>query len=157
MDRVADSLAKDRKPAKSINMTYWLTIILTIITITCAILKTLDFMIVVAHSGPTFVFYIMMSQVLQRTTIAFQYITFFVAITVVVKYTKRLNALITRVQERVQFNDVDSNVKNIIKKEKIQEWAQMYLDLANSCEKVSLCFGRQVLANRNGIAFKTNV
>lgn len=148
-DRLAAFFKDERKVVKPINVTYWSTIIITIVTVACAILKTIDFTIVFTNRGGAFVFFVIMTQVILRTTIAFQYITFFVAIALVVKYTKRLTESIKRVERIARCYDMDVEDKNMIKKEIIQEWAQVYLDLANCCEKVSLCFGRQVICKQN--------
>lgn len=92
---------------------------------------------------------IFVSQVLIRITIVFQKIMLFVVIIIVVRLTKCLNSLVSAVQERVC--SVGSDGQCLITKLRIQGWIDLYRELTNCCEKLTLCFGRQV--NMPGYSF----
>ena len=84
-------------------------------------------------------------QAVIRTTVVLQHLMLYVVIMLVVHLTSSLTSLVLAVQVRVGRSDVSSDERYDIRREKIQEWVQLYRELVNCCEKVTFCFGSQVI------------
>ena len=88
---------------------------------------------------------LLLLQAIIRTTVVLQHLMLYVVIMIVVHLTNSLSLLVSAVKVRVGRSDVSSDEQNDIRREKIQEWVQLYRELVNCCEKVTFCFGSQVI------------
>lgn len=149
ISRVSEYFENDKKLVTSLKKLYWFSIIFTLLFLTFALYRSFDVILQFYQQNPNTCVYIsfstFLSQVLGRFLILYQNLMFFVVIMIVVFLSKCLNSLISAVKESVGSCDISWDEQCDITKEHIQEWAELYRDLANSCGKVSLSFGRQVI------------
>ena len=147
--RISERFEGDKKLINSLKKLYWFSITFILLSLTFAVCRS--FFIVknfdqIYHE--TYMYYaalIFLSQVVLRFTILFQNLMFFIVIMIVVLLTKSLNSMISTVKESVGSSGISSGDQCSITSEQIQGWIEMYRDLGNSCGKLSLCYGRQVL------------
>lgn len=142
--RLSDWFKNDTKLMQSVKKIYWSTIILTLIIVAFVLVRSLEVLKKFSDKNIFLVILVFLAQMTIRVTILYQQILLFVVIMIVVHLFKSLISLISDVQERVESFDVCSDEQCLITREHIQEWVEMYRDLANCCDKVSLCFGREV-------------
>lgn len=149
MTRVCKRFEKDKKYNKSVKKLYWFSIIFTLLSFAFSAFRTLDLFL---HFKPkdhdlfvTLFVPFFISQFFTRFTLLFEKLVMFVLIMIVVNLSECINSLTSSVQDRVEGCDISSDEQCYITREQIQEWVELYQDLANSCNKLSLCFGRQVL------------
>ncbi|PZC84628.1 hypothetical protein B5X24_HaOG200748 [Helicoverpa armigera] len=88
---------------------------------------------------------IVVSQTFTRMTLLYQPIVFFIVISTVVIYFKCLNRLISIATDSLKICRLRSGLHGEcdLGRDQIEGWVELYRDLANCCEKVSICFGRQ--------------
>ena len=136
---------------------YWFSVISTIICIPFSFYRSLEILInEIQMEGDTDMFILISvftSQALIRFMIVFEKILFFFVIMIVVQLVKCLKSAISTVQARIGRCEISFNEQRVLTREQIQGWVELYRDLANCCEKLTLCFGRQVL-NQTSLRLK---
>lgn len=127
---------------------YWFSITCTVLCMLFSLYRSTHIFINYMQMGGDRDMFTLVSgftlQTLLRFIIKLENIVFFFVIMIVVQLVKCLKSTISEVQERVGRCDISSDEQCDITREQIQEWVELYRDLTNCCEKVTLCFGRQV-------------
>ena len=139
---------KDDKFDRSLKKINWFSIVFTTLSVAFCIFRCVEILRnYVKNNGDTAILIfisIFVSQSFIRITIVFQKIILFVRIMIVVNLTKCMNSMLLAVHGRVE-SCINSSVQQCdITREQIQGWVEMYRHLSNCCEKLTLCFGRQV-------------
>lgn len=151
INRIYQRFGNDTTVSTSLKRLSFVTVFLTLFSIVFAMLRSgtviIKFLEMNADIKPIEYTTVFFSQSLVRLTIFYRNILTFIVIMFVVIMSKSFNSLIKSVQDKlgeVNAKNEDQSYELIITKEVIQEWLDLYLDLANCCEKVMECFGRQV-------------
>lgn len=151
INRIYQRFGNDTPVSTSLNRLSFVTVFLTLFSIVFAMLRSgtviIKFLEINNDIKPIEFTTVFFSQSLVRLTIFYRNILTFIVIMFIVILSKSFNSLIKSVQDKLgEVSAVNENqsYELIITKEVIQEWLDLYLDLANCCEKVMECFGRQV-------------
>ena len=146
ISRLSQCFEEDKKSNRNFKRMYWFSITLFFLLFTFAAYRSS----VVSKSFPQtkeyFIIFvpILTSQTILRVTVIFQQVMMYVVEMIMFQLFKCLTSLVSDVQERVERCDISSGEQCDITREQIQGWFELYWELANCCEKVKLCFGRQV-------------
>lgn len=147
--RVTECFKDDKKLINHLNKLHWFGIICTVLSIAFAVFRSLDTILTIKYlAQDKFVFVsvlVFVSKFLIKFAILFQQIMMFTFIVIVVLLSKCFHSFLSVVQKIVGSCDITLGVQCDITKEQIQSWVELYRELVNCCEKVTLCFGRQVL------------
>lgn len=146
ISRLSNWFKDDKKLINSLNKIYWLSFSSILCLLMFSIGRSVELLIQIKNNK-SFLLLVsaLVSQAILRITSVFQYIMLFVLIMIVVHLFKCLNSLMMSVHMRVGRCDFSSDEQCDVTTEQIQVWVELYRDLTNCCDKVTLCFGRQVI------------
>lgn len=144
ISRVSKWFIDDKKSINSQKKIVCCSIALILISISISVFRSVESLLLSKVDNFFIIFPIAVSVIAIRITVIFQYLMFFVAIMIVFEFLKSLTALISVAQERVGSFDISLDEQCHITREQIQGWVELYRDLVNCCNKMTLCFGRQV-------------
>lgn len=143
--RVFEYFKDDKKLKKSLKKASVFSIAFIFYSILFATFRSVDNYLKFSYLNPLILVAFLVSQTLTRISVVFEHLMLFVVVVFVVYLFKCLTSSVTVVQESIERCDITLNERCDITREQVQEWVEVYRDLANCCDQVMLCFGQQVL------------
>lgn len=143
ISRISEWFEDDSKFTSFLKAIYWFSFAFILFSVALVAYRSSEVLVKFSLADPLLFFVILTSQTILRLNIILQHLILFVIIMLVVNSLKSLTSLVSVVQKRVRRGIIWSEQCSITR-EQIQGWVELYRDLANCCEKVTLCFGRQV-------------
>lgn len=145
MNRVSKYFENNKKINKAMKMARLLFLIASIFSIVLSVSRTL---VTATESTGRDVYstiVIFASQSILRFTLIYQYLTFFLTVFFIVSLSKCFYSWMRDIDDCLRNKGSSLVEPCIVTKELIEKWVDIYQDLANSCVKLAMCFGRLVI------------
>lgn len=143
--RISQYFKQDKKMFNTIKRVYGFCTLFTIFLVVYTISRSIEDLIITLTEESNILLWViaMTSEEITKTTLISQQLMLYVGIMILVVLTKCLASLVSMIRNGLEGNE-DSLETCDVTGQQIQDWVDVYRDLTDSCEKLTLCFGRPV-------------